>query len=132
MDSKNLGRPLFWVRRNTIKSHATVRGLQLPICSLDPRWQQPIAVQQVLDDYGKSNEAGPASTKRRQLSGNHRFLNCVINAFKQVRLRRASWCGWLSCSADGEGEVLDDGLPYGAFTRADKYGAPTFCSHDQT
>jgi len=55
---ENLGPPHFWGRRNATKSHATVRGLQLPICSLDPRWQQPIAVQQVLDDYGKPNETG--------------------------------------------------------------------------
>ncbi|MFB2713091.1 hypothetical protein ACE1BU_19860 [Aeromonas veronii] len=42
-------------------SNATARGLQLPICSLDPRWQQPIATQQVLDGYGKPNETAEAS-----------------------------------------------------------------------
>ncbi len=68
-----------------LKSYATARGLQLPICFLDPRGQQPITAQQVLDGYGKSNEAGPASTKRRQPSENHRFLNQVIKALKQVR-----------------------------------------------
>ena len=52
------GHPPFCVRRKSTKSHATARGLQLPICSLDPRWQQPIAAQQVLDGYGKPNETG--------------------------------------------------------------------------
>jgi len=65
------------------------------ICSFDPRWQQPIAAQQVLDGHTKPSEAGPARTKRMQSSGNHRFLNCVIKARKQVRLRRASWCGFV-------------------------------------
>jgi len=45
------------------KEHATARGLQLPICSPDPRWQQPIAAQQVLDGYGKPNETAWASLK---------------------------------------------------------------------
>ncbi|MGE6180687.1 hypothetical protein [Aeromonas salmonicida] len=39
------------------------RGLQLPICSLDPRWQQPIAAQQVLDGYGKPNKTADVSIK---------------------------------------------------------------------
>jgi len=47
----------------TYKIHATARGLQLPICSLDQRWQQPIAVQQVLNGHGKPNEAAEASLK---------------------------------------------------------------------
>jgi len=31
--------PLSSTRRNTNKAYATARGLQLPICSLDPHWQ---------------------------------------------------------------------------------------------
>ncbi len=50
-------------RGNATKSHATARGLQLPICSLDPRWQQPIAVQQVLNGHRKPNETAEASLK---------------------------------------------------------------------
>jgi len=57
------------------KEHATARGLQLPICSPDPRWQQPIAAQQVLDGYGKPNETAWASLKVTQLSEINRFLN---------------------------------------------------------
>lgn len=48
----------------TYKVHATARGLQLPICPIDPRWQQPIAAQQVLDGYGKPNEAAFTSVGR--------------------------------------------------------------------
>ena len=44
-----------------MESNATARGLQLPICSLDPRWQQPIAAQQVPDSHCKPNEAACAS-----------------------------------------------------------------------
>lgn len=47
----------------TNKKHATARGLQLPICSLDPLWQQPIAAQQVLNDHGKPNETAEVSLK---------------------------------------------------------------------
>ncbi|MFM5630388.1 hypothetical protein ACET67_20395, partial [Aeromonas veronii] len=36
-------------------------ALQLPICSIDQRGQQPIAAQQVLDGYGKPNETAEAS-----------------------------------------------------------------------
>ncbi|WP_429231538.1 hypothetical protein, partial [Aeromonas veronii] len=36
-------------------------ALQLPICSLDLRWQQPIAAQQVLNGHGKPNETAEAS-----------------------------------------------------------------------
>jgi len=49
--------------RNAAKFNATARGLQLPICSLDQRWQQPIAVQQVLNGHGKPNETAWASLK---------------------------------------------------------------------
>jgi len=36
---ENLGHPPFYVRLITTKVYATARGLQLPICFLDPRWQ---------------------------------------------------------------------------------------------
>lgn len=72
-----LGHPSSGVGRNVTKSHATARGLQLPICSLDQRWQQPIAVQQVLDGYGKPNETTCASLKMMQPSESHRFLNWI-------------------------------------------------------
>lgn len=58
-----MGHPPFCVRPITTNFHATARGLQLPICSLDPRWQQPIAVQQVLSGYGKPNETAEARLK---------------------------------------------------------------------
>ncbi|MEN9534277.1 MAG: hypothetical protein RIQ83_3501, partial [Pseudomonadota bacterium] len=54
----NLGHPPFWVRRNATKSRATAHGLQLPICSIDPRWQQPIAANGV--PYGYSNPSKTA------------------------------------------------------------------------
>ncbi|VXA81951.1 hypothetical protein AERO8C_120435 [Aeromonas veronii] len=57
----NLGPLTFRARHNASESHATARGLQLPICSIDQRGQQPIAAQQVLDGYGKPNETAEAS-----------------------------------------------------------------------
>ena len=73
------------------------RYIQLPICSIEPRWLQPIAAQQVLDDHAKPNEAACASirsdTTIRTLSF---FELChqsakagAIKAGKQARL-----CGW--------------------------------------
>ncbi|MGX5835790.1 hypothetical protein ACWIJ6_16845 [Aeromonas piscicola] len=35
----------------------------IPKCSLETRWQQPIAVQQVMDGYAKPNEAAQASIR---------------------------------------------------------------------
>ena len=58
---KSLGHSLLCGGLNAAKCHATARGLQLPICSIDQRGQQPIAVQQVLDGYGKPNETVEAS-----------------------------------------------------------------------
>jgi len=93
------------MRRISTQSHATARGLQLPICSLDPRWQQPIAAQQVLDGYGKPNEAACASIGSDITSGTLRFFEPCHQSASRLPIKAARrgrfcylggrliWCG---------------------------------------
>jgi len=96
-----LGHPPFGVRRYATRSYATARGLQLPICSLDLRWQKPIAAQQVPDSHCKPNETAHASPELIRPSEFHRFLNSVIKAHHHMQSKAARWpwlCylgGWL-------------------------------------
>jgi hypothetical protein len=101
------------------------RYIQLPICSIEPRWLQPIAAQQVLDDHAKPNEAACASirsdTTIRTLSF---FELChqsakagAIKAGKQARLCYLA-------RPMGKGVDYDD--PCGSFARVGKYGTPAY------